>query len=32
MNGLKFDASTLEVFNNLLLAVLSEVFRFQIST
>ena len=32
MNGLKFYASTLKVFDNLLLAVLSEVFRFQIST
>ena len=32
MNGLKFYAPTLEVFDNLLLTVLSEVFRFQIST
>ena len=32
MNGLKFYASTLEVFDDLLLAVLSEVFGFQIST
>ena len=30
--GLKFYASTLEVFDDLLLAVLSEVFGFQIST